>query len=127
MASELTCARRTRKIVEDNGDYILLRKESKKKKNGVRTSLVPKEDKKNLKRPSSIFSPIRSVVNQSTARILEFRDIMASARLSKVPLSSLNPCPQSAPLSSLMAKIKVPSRILIYVKTRIEESKAAGC
>ena len=31
MAAELTCTR-TRKIVEENGDYILLRKENKKKK-----------------------------------------------------------------------------------------------
>ena len=31
MTSELTCARRTRKIVKENGDYILLRKENKKK------------------------------------------------------------------------------------------------
>ena len=31
MAAELTCARRTRKIVEENGEQIL-RKENKKKK-----------------------------------------------------------------------------------------------
>ena len=45
MAAELTCARRARKIVEENGEPILPRKENKKKKeNGVRTPLVPKED-----------------------------------------------------------------------------------
>ena len=32
MADELTCARRTRKVVEENGDQILLRKENKKNK-----------------------------------------------------------------------------------------------
>ena len=49
MAAELNCARRTRKIVEENAEQIL-RKENKKKKkgNGVRTPLVPKEDKKGL-------------------------------------------------------------------------------
>ena len=49
MAAEFTCARRTRKIVEENDEQIL-RKENKKKKkeNGVRTPLMPKEDKKRL-------------------------------------------------------------------------------
>ena len=32
MAAELTCARRTRKIVEENGEQIPLRKGNKKKK-----------------------------------------------------------------------------------------------
>ena len=65
MAAELTCAKRTRKIVEENGEQIL-RKEIMKKK-------------------------IRSVVNESTAGMLEFRDIVefhASGRLSKILRSS---------------------------------------
>ena len=56
----------------------------------------------NLKRPSSIFSPVRLFVNESTAGILEFSGIVefrASARLSKFPQSSLSPCPQSGPVS----------------------------
>ena len=54
MAAELTYSR-TRKIVEENGEQILLRKENKKKKkeNGVRTPLVPKEDKKGLNEPQT--------------------------------------------------------------------------
>ena len=48
---------------------------------------------------------IRSVVNERTARMLEFRNIVefyASARLSKIPSS--NPCPQSTPHSFLVAE-----------------------
>ena len=65
MTSELACVRKARKIVEENGDQILLCKENKKKqKNGVRTPLVHKEDKKGLNEPqTTIFSPLRSVVN----------------------------------------------------------------
>ena len=39
MAAELSCARRTRKLAEENGDQIFLRKENKKKikENGVQT------------------------------------------------------------------------------------------
>ena len=51
MAAELTYARRTIKIVDENGDQILLHKEKKKKnpkETGVRTPLVCKEDKKGL-------------------------------------------------------------------------------
>ena len=78
MAAELTCARRTRIIVEEDGEQILLRKENKKKKNGVRTPLVPKEDKKGLNEPqTTIFhlSPIRSVVKEycRDARIPRYR------------------------------------------------------
>ena len=106
MAAELNCARRTRIIVED-GKQILLRKENKKKKeNGFGTPLVPKEDKKGLNEPQmTIFylPPIRSVVKG----MLEFRDIVdfhASARLSKIPRSSLSPCWQSAPVCSHVAE-----------------------
>ena len=116
MAAELTCARRTRKIVEENGEQIL-RKENKKKKkkeNGVRTPLMPKEDKKGLneplKQPSSIFSPIRSVVNESTAGMLEFRDMVefrASARLCKIPRSSL-----TESLSAVRARLQPRGRNL---------------
>ena len=66
MAAEPTCVRRTRKIVEENGEQILRKKNVKKK--------------------------IRSVVNESTAGMLEFRDIVefrASGRLSKISRSSL--------------------------------------
>ena len=63
MAAELPCARRTKHFLEENGDRVL-RKENKK--NGIRTPVVRKEDKKGgnepqVKPPSSIFSPIRSV------------------------------------------------------------------
>ena len=44
MAAELTCGRRTKIFFEENGDRVLLRKENKK--NGIRTPLVRKEDKK---------------------------------------------------------------------------------
>ena len=120
MAAELTCARRTRKIVEENGEQIL-RKENKKKKK--RKALT------NLKRPSSIFSPIRSVVNESTAGMLEFRDIVefrASARLCKIPRSSLT-CPQSAPVSSLVAETEISVPDFNLCEIPIEESKVAGC
>ena len=60
MAAELTCARRTRKIVEENGEQIL-RKENKKKKKKKTTFelLMPKEDKKGLNEPqTTIFHPL---------------------------------------------------------------------
>ena len=76
--------------------------EKKRKENGVGTRLVPKEYKKGLNEPqTTIFSLIRSVVNESAAGRLEFR---ASARLSKIQRSSLSPCPQSVPISSLLAE-----------------------
>ena len=53
MAAELTCARRTRKIVEENGEQIPLHKENKKKKRKWRTPLIPKEDKKGLNKPQT--------------------------------------------------------------------------
>ena len=60
MAAELTYARRTRKIVEENGDQILLRKENKTNQNGFWTPLAHKEDKKGLNEPqTTIFSPMR--------------------------------------------------------------------
>ena len=54
IAAELTCTRKTRKIVEENGEQIL-RKENKKnkKENGLQTPLVPKEDKKGLNKPQT--------------------------------------------------------------------------
>ena len=52
--AELTCTRRTRKIVEENGEQVLRKnKEKKKKENGVATHLVPKEDKKGLNEPQT--------------------------------------------------------------------------
>ena len=55
MAAELTCARRTRKIVEENGEQILRKenKKEKKKENGVQTPLMPKDDKKGLNKPQT--------------------------------------------------------------------------
>ena len=74
MAAGLTCAR---KLVEENGKQILLRKENKKKREkGVRTPLVPKEDKKGLNEPQTT---IFLLVNESTAGMLEFRYIGNSA------------------------------------------------
>ena len=49
MAAELTCARRTKNFLEENGDQVLLRKENKK--NDIRTPLVRKEDKKGGNEP----------------------------------------------------------------------------
>ena len=95
MAAELTGARR-RKIVEENEmaiKFFCARRTRKKERK--------------RRRPSSIFSLIRSVVNESTAGMLEFRDIVelhASAWLGKIPRSSLSPCPQSAPVSNLVAE-----------------------
>ena len=43
MAAEILCSRRTRKIVDENGNQILMRKENKKKEpkeNGVLTPNV---------------------------------------------------------------------------------------
>ena len=55
MAAELTCARRTKDFLEENGDQVLLRKENKK--NGIRTPLVRKEDKKGGNEPqTTIFN-----------------------------------------------------------------------
>ena len=55
MAAELTCARKTKKFLEENGDQVLLRKENKK--NGIRTPLVRKEDKKGGNEPqTTIFN-----------------------------------------------------------------------
>ena len=67
MAAELTCARRTKNFVEENGDRVLLRKENKK--NGIRTytyklirlcirtTLARKEDKKGGNEPqTTIFN-----------------------------------------------------------------------
>ena len=51
MAAELTCARGTRNFLEENGDQVLLRKENKK--NGIRTPLVRKEDKKGGNEPQT--------------------------------------------------------------------------
>ena len=57
MAAELTCARRTKKFLEENGDQVLLRKENKK--NGIRTPLVRKEDKRGGNEPqTTIFNPL---------------------------------------------------------------------
>ena len=54
MAAELTCARRIKKFLEENGDQVL-RKENKK--NGIRTLLVRKEDKKGGNEPqTTIFN-----------------------------------------------------------------------
>ena len=54
MAAELTCARRTKIFLEENGDRVLLRKN---KKNGIRTPLVRKEDKKGGNEPqTTIFN-----------------------------------------------------------------------
>ena len=55
MATELTCARRTKNFLEENGDQVLLRKENKK--NGIQTPLVRKEDKKGGNEPqTTIFN-----------------------------------------------------------------------
>ena len=55
MAAELTCARRTKKFLEENGDQALLHKENKK--NGIQTPLVRKEDKKGGNEPqTTIFN-----------------------------------------------------------------------
>ena len=55
MAAELTCARRTKNFLEENGDRVLLRKENKK--NGIRTPLMRKEDKKGGNEPqTTIFN-----------------------------------------------------------------------
>ena len=54
MAAELTCAR-TKNFIEENGDKVLLRKENKK--NGIRTPLMRKEDKKGGNEPqTTIFN-----------------------------------------------------------------------
>ena len=62
MAAELTCGRRTRKIVEENDEQILLFKENKKE-NGVGTHLVPKEDMKDL------YEPERTIFHLLTDKI----------------------------------------------------------
>ena len=68
MAAELTCARRTRKIAEENGDphvatNFLSAKENQE--NSVQTPHLCKEDKKGLNETqTTIFSPIRLVVNE---------------------------------------------------------------
>ena len=78
--------------------------EKRKKENGVGTHLVPKEDEKVLKEPqTTIFHLLTDKIGCKW----EFRDIVefrASAWLSKIPRSSLSPCRQSAPVSSLVAE-----------------------
>ena len=92
------CARRTRR---------------KKKQTALELLSCPRRIRKaqtNLKRPSSIFSPIRSVVNESTAGKLEFRDIeefRASARLCKIPRFSL-----TESLSAIRALLQLRGRNL---------------
>ena len=55
MAAELICTRRTKIFLVENGDRVLLRKENKK--NGIRTLLVRKEDKKGGNEPqTTIFN-----------------------------------------------------------------------
>ena len=115
MATELTCARRTRKIVEENGEQILRKENKKKKKKKTTFKLLscPRRIRKaqtNLKRPSAIFSPIRSVVNESNAGMLEFHDIVefhTSARLCKIPQSSL-----TESLSAVRARLQPRGRNL---------------
>ena len=91
-----------------------MRKRKKEKKTAFELP-VHKEDKEGLNKPQmTIFSTIRSVVNESTAGILEFCDIVefrAGARLSKISQSSLSPCPLPPPAS--WPKLNAPSLILI--------------
>ena len=64
-----------------------------------------------LEASSSLAAIFRKLITLDhggrTAGMLEFRDIVEfrdSARLSKIPRSSLSPCPQSAPTSNLVAE-----------------------
>ena len=82
--------------------------EKKKKENGVRTRLVPKEDKKGLNKPqTTIFSLIRSVVNESAAgRLGNYALVPGWVKFSYlvwVPVRS--PCPFPASWQ----KLKAPS------------------